>query len=171
MENADGSFTCQWCAARFVRRHFTGRKPLYGTATHRQRAYEARRRGARYPNHPYPATIPTPREPPLRYEVGRHHWLRHALRPAGLPDRYGRRPALCGAWAVTIPTRFRFGDRLQHPEHYCRTCQSITQTHPAPRTIDPPTDLAVLTHLVSRLPPHPDHHDLFTYLGLETAAA
>ncbi|MEA3215736.1 MAG: hypothetical protein QOJ19_1892, partial [Acidimicrobiia bacterium] len=34
------------------------------------------------------------------------------------------------------------------------------------RPIDPPTDLAVITHLITRLPPHPNNADLFTYLGL-----
>ncbi|MEA3215915.1 MAG: hypothetical protein QOJ19_2071 [Acidimicrobiia bacterium] len=105
----------------------------------------------------------------MRYEMGRHYRIRHALRPAGLPDELSRRETLCGAWAHAMPKRF--GDRLSGPERYCKTCQAIAERHPPPRTIDPPTDLAVVTHLVSRLPPNPEHAELFTYLGLDGSAA
>jgi hypothetical protein len=167
MEHADGTFTCHWCATNFPRRSHTGRKPHYCTATCRQRAYEHRRRGARYPSHPWPAALPARKPAPKRYEMGRHYRLRHALRPAGLPDQRGRRETLCGAWAHTMLKRF--GDRLTGPERYCHTCHTITQQHPPTRPIDPPTDLAVITHLITRLPPHPNNADLFTYLGLTHA--
>jgi hypothetical protein len=99
--------------------------------------------------------------------MGRHYRLRHALRPAGLPDQRGRRETLCGAFAHTMPKHF--GDRLTGPERYCHTCQAIINQHPPTRPIDPPTDLAVITHLITRLPPHHDNAELFTYLGLSTA--
>jgi hypothetical protein len=65
----------------------------------------------------------------------------------------------------------RFGDRLTGPERYCHTCQTVAQQHPVQRSIDPPTDLAIITHLIAKLPAHPDHRDLFTYLALNPRAA
>jgi hypothetical protein len=168
MENPDGTFTCHWCASSCARRYLTGRKPHYCNASCRQRAYEHRRRGAQYPGYPFPATVPTPRRPPLQFEAGRYYRLRHALRPAGLPDQRGHRPTLCGAWALA--TRPRFGDPLDSRARYCATCQTIAEQHPPPRSVDPSTDLAVVTHQVTRLTPHAEHHDLFTYLGLSQAA-
>jgi hypothetical protein len=162
-------FACLWCSQTFARRHLNGRKPHYCSATCRQRAYEERRRGARFPTHAKPLIPPQSRVRPRHYESGRNYGVRHALRPAGLPDRHGRRPTLCGAWASHA--RVPFGASTGLAEHLCRTCSAVAHRHPPSRALDPPTDLAVLTHLIRRLEPTAEHADLFTYCGVNPPPA
>lgn len=147
METEPDRFACSWCAHRFARRHLVGRKPVYCGRSCRQRAYEARRRGALVPEHPRPTPVPPLRDAPA-YEAGRRLRLVHALRPDGFPTRYNARPTLCGAWAHAI--RRPFG----HPPERgrsCRTCERVAGAHPPTRAIDPGRDLAIVTALVGRL--------------------
>jgi hypothetical protein len=168
MEHPLGHFHCLWCACSFPRRYLVGRKPHYCSPTCRQRAYESRRRGARYAGHPRAVVVP-PRHPrPARYEAGRNGGTRHALRPASLPDAWRRRQTLCGAWASYERTPWE--DRSGRPGHQCRTCERLASLHPPPRPVEPAIDVAALTLLVGRLPSHPDHDDLFTYCGLAQAS-
>jgi hypothetical protein len=71
---------------------------------------------------------------------------------------------LCGTYAAAI--RPPFGPLLPYDRHVCRTCDRIVARHPAPRPIDPPRDLAVLTNLARRL-----QADLLTDADTTTTAA
>lgn len=150
MEFEPDRYACSWCARPFARRHLAGRKPVYCARSCRQRAYEARRRGALVPHHPRPTPIPARRAPPA-YEAGRRKDLLHALRTDGFPNRLNARPTLCGAWAQ--PIRPPFG----HPPGYgrtCRTCQTVAHLHPPAHAVQPSRDLAIVTTLVGRLRAH-----------------
>jgi hypothetical protein len=147
MEIEPDRFACSWCARPFRRRFLVGRKPVYCAQTCRQRAYEARRRGALVRSHPRPTPVPPRRAPPA-YEAGRRLTLVHALRPDGFPTRYNARPTLCGAWAQ--PIRPPFGYPPGRGRN-CRTCQRVAHQHPPERAIDPSRDLAIVTTLIGRL--------------------
>jgi hypothetical protein len=148
METESGLFVCLWCGTAFGRRRLSGRKPCYCDRSCRQRAYEARRRGAICAGHPHaPPATPHQKQTP-RYEAGRRLGITHALRPDGLPDPRGRRVTLCGTYSSAI--RPPFG-ALDVTRDICRTCDRIAEQHPPPRQIDPPRDVAVLTNLARRL--------------------
>jgi hypothetical protein len=153
MTSPPNSFDCHWCGTCFLRRHPTGRRPLYCRRTCRQRAYEHRRRGAFVAGLPaVPAALPVKPSQWPSYEMGNGYDVRHALRPDGVPDRTGARPTLCGARARKVRPNFQprvYGPRDGMP--LCRTCQRIALSHPAARTVDPANDLAVMTALVGRL--------------------
>ena len=104
METQPDRYVCSWCACAFRRRFLAGRKPVYCRRTCRQRAYEARRRGALVPQHPRPTPLPPRRDPPA-YEAGRRGLLTHALRPDGYPGRYNARQTLCGACGPSSSVR------------------------------------------------------------------
>ena len=157
MQLERGRYACERCARTFTRNPL-GRRPLYCTRTCRQRAYEARRRGAEH--HRLPATElafppepptrpdrPTPQPSPHGYEPGRGRTVTHALRPDGPADNRGRRPTLCGTTAQPLPVRRHF-DIEPTSTPTCTTCRHIAQRHPLPRPIDPPAELARLKHLL-----------------------
>jgi hypothetical protein len=171
MEVEPNVFSCLWCASTFPRRYLVGRKPHYCSATCRQRAYEERRRGARYAGKPastFLTRLDRRPPPPAAHESGRNHGTRHALRPAGLPDRWRRRPTLCGTWASPVRPRFDVANR--NDRHICEVCHWLAGLFPPPRRVDPVIDVAALTQLIRRLPPSAENHELFAYCGLQSEA-
>lgn len=148
----DQTFRCHWCGASFARRHRVGRRPLYCAQTCRQRCYEHRRRAAFEAGLPaVPAVARTLPGPPA-YEMGRNGDVRHALRPDGVRDGTGARPTLCGARAHWVRRPFRPGLFVADwpSARTCQTCARIVARFPPARTLDPPSDLALMTALVAR---------------------
>lgn len=142
-------FSCERCRATFPRRVNNGRKPLYCTTTCRQRAYEARRRGALQIGLPGPP----PRWPssslPAGYQggFGPRRKIHHALRPTGVPN--GRRLAtLCGTWAFDSGYRFGLATPISQT---CRTCSQVARHSPIPRWIHSHLELPAVSALAARL--------------------
>ncbi len=146
-------FVCEYCNTDFRRAHRRGRHPHYCGRTCRQRAYEARRRGAYVLGLP---RAPLPRREPSRtwrhaYETGKNVMVRHALRPDGVADLTGARPTLCGtrAWVTTVA--FEPWLRVPAGHHAYDTCWAIAERFPATSVVDVSNDLARARHVVGRL--------------------
>ncbi|MEZ5265632.1 MAG: hypothetical protein R2755_28485 [Acidimicrobiales bacterium] len=149
--------TCHRCARTFERKPF-GRRPLYCGRTCRQRAYEARRRGAEHLRLPAPelAFPPAARShghhpivgpSPHHYEPGHGRTATHALRPDGPADADGRRPTLCGTTARPLRVQRRFGVG-PYLKRTCTTCTAVAERFPLAQPIDPPAELSRLKHLL-----------------------
>ena len=152
MQLSDVKFACEWCGKHFVRRHQRGRCPLYCNHTCRQRAYEARRRGACTLGLPKPTVVERLREHPKCYQAGvggMYLHLSHALRPDGAADRIGFRPTLCGARVK--PTLRPFYVNAPPSFHNCATCDWIAARFPPVRNIDPAADIGTATSLIGSL--------------------
>lgn len=155
METKRGTFACERCAKSFTPLA-RGRKPLYCSHTCRQRAYEARRRGALQHHLPAsaelafiaPRSMPARLGPDPRYESGRHRQVVHALRPDGPADADHRRPTLCGALTRPDLAHRYFGDP-RHGRPACRTCRVVAERFPPLQPIDPPADLSRVKHLLT----------------------
>lgn len=149
MELQRNVFSCERCRSAFPRRCRSGRKPLYCSVSCRQRAYEARRRGALQIGLPAPPPR-WPKSPKSPGYVGGHgprRKIHHALRPSGVPN--GRRLAtLCGTWA--FDSGYRFG-LPQRRAKTCQTCSRIAQLGPVPRWIDSHLELPAVSALAARL--------------------
>ena len=150
MELEHNHFACVWCGHHFQRRSYTGRKPHYCSATCRQRAYEARRRGYLEPSRPAPPPLQPIERPAYQAAVARGFQMSHAVRPAGFTDKRRRLLTLCGTWARPLPHAFRSHNAIGRP---CLTCSSIATAHPPLRPFNPVFDLAALRALAARLKP------------------
>ncbi len=154
MKLPNGLFGCEHCGCTFERPSRRGRHPHYCSRTCRQRAYEARRRGAHALGLPR-APLPRPRHTRSfrpAYETGIRYPVRHALRPDGAPDARNFRPTLCGTRARTSPMRFEPWLRGEIPgQRSCRTCSSLARRFPPTIAPDAPADLARARHLLGRL--------------------
>ncbi|MEZ5261408.1 MAG: hypothetical protein R2755_06435 [Acidimicrobiales bacterium] len=156
MHLSGSMFACERCGEAFPRRHHVGRRPLYCSRTCRQRAYEARRRGAEHHRLPtaelafmLPAAGRRDQHPgPHCYEPGRGAKRIHALRPDGPPDRNDRRPTLCGTTALALRRRQPFG-RGTAEGRTCRTCSALSRRCPLALPADPATELARVRHLLA----------------------
>lgn len=157
MPAANRQLTCHRCATTFERKPF-GRRPLYCGRTCRQRAYEARRRGAEHLRLPAPelAFPPTPHHhgrpadihpSPHHYEPGHGRTAVHALRPDGPADGHGRRPTICGTTAVPLRIRRHFGVG-PYLKRTCRTCTAVAERFPLAQPVDPAAELSRLKHLL-----------------------
>ncbi|MEZ5234042.1 MAG: hypothetical protein R2749_15235 [Acidimicrobiales bacterium] len=154
MELAPNHYACERCGITFPRRYRTGRRPHYCTRTCRQRAYEARRRGAEHHRLPTPelafppaADRPDHSPGPHCYEPGRGRRRIHALQPDGPPDRRNRRPTLCGTTARDLKQQRSF-NRGPYSVPTCRTCSDIATRYPLAKPVQPPTELARIKHLL-----------------------
>ena len=86
------------------------------------------------------------------YETGIRETVRHALRPDGVPDRFGGRPTLCGARARTAsPMPFEPGLRVPSGHHACETCTAVAERYPATVPLDIANDLSRARHALGRL--------------------
>ncbi len=156
-------FACLWCGETFARRCHTGRKPSYCTQSHRQRAYEARRRDLHRAHHPVPPPTQTanpvwpPRPVHHRDYAAGHHFdgrtktVIHALRGDGHPNLSGRHLTLCGAWAKHENRPFSQAVRSGMSHHDpCATCINLAAEFPAPHSTDHFGDLTRLRAHIGR---------------------
>ena len=153
MQLTEFDFACEWCSHVFVRRHNRGRRPLYCSRVCRQRAYEARRRGAFALGLPRPTVVERLHQRPARYQAGTgglYDTVAHALRPDGAADRIGHRPALCGARVNPCIVDFYPGQPWSGNRN-CITCTDIALRHPADRTIRPLSDIGTAIALIAML--------------------
>lgn len=153
MRLANDVFGCEHCGREFERRFRRGRHPHYCSRTCRQRAYEARRRGAYVLGLPQ-APLPRPsvsRTYRPAYETGLRYPLRHALRPDGAPDARNLRPTLCGTRAATSPAPFEPWFGRAHIGRPCRICVRLARRFPVATPPSAAADLARARHLVGRL--------------------
>ena len=141
---------CQWCSTAIVPTGRPGRPRLYCRRSCRQRAYERRsgigvlppveRRLSSVSN-----VVASSDPRPHQYEagMGRAGTVRHAMRPAGRPDRAGRWPTLCGVEGRPVGRPFATVD-----PRACLSCAEIQRSRPPGEPFAPSARLAALRAVV-----------------------